>query len=855
MTDKFNLLSDEQLDEISSGKLWNFHGGVHPEENKLQSNQYAIRDAGIPATLVIPVEHKGHTPEILVNVGDIVLKGQPLTKVYGALVVQHASSSGVVIAIEKRCDLHPSGLGVLAVVIQTDGLDRSVEYVKPQDYQTLAPAVLVEKIQQSGIVGLGGAGFPSHLKLAHHNGIKLLLINAAECEPYITADDRLMQEQSFEILEGIEVLNHILQPQLTVIAIEDNKVDAIKSLQEALSNNPNKDKISLRIIPTIYPSGSEKQLIEIITGQQTPLGKHPSELGIVMQNVGTVFAIKQAIINAKPLTSRIVTLTGESLQQRGNVSVRIGTPIQYLLDRYWVNSTSVNQLIIGGPMMGFTIEDTSAPVTKTCNCILAPTAQEMPASPPEMPCIRCSECAEACPAHLLPQQLLWYSKSQDHDKLAEYNLKACIECGACAFVCPSHIPLVEYYRVAKAEINVAKNEAQKAEVARIRHEKREARLEQAKLDRQAKHKAAAEKRKAQLQEKNGGEDLIAAALARAKAKKVLDGALDGTSSDASDAPTEKKPENKNSAVAAAIARAKAKKAAKAQSLENTGSLENTESSENAEQSEQDNVSIPVDPKKAAVAAAIARAKAKKAGLETNSEPTTAKNNDASTDASAAIDPKKSAVAAAIARAKAKKAAKAGLKENTQEDTENSDDINNEPVALDPKKVAVAAAIARAKAKKAAKAAQSENAEENSESSTDEHEATAVDPRKAAVAAAIARAKAKKAVKMTQSLDAMDSETTAKLATELPDNSKVIAERKLRKEQARLHKQEKEEAVIAAQQAITVEAKTDITPSNSPELSAAEIKKAKIAAVVARAKAKKAQLAKESENDIENKEQQ
>ncbi|PKG40346.1 electron transport complex subunit RsxC [Psychromonas sp. Urea-02u-13] len=848
MTDKFNLLSDEQLDAISSGKLWNFHGGIHPEENKLQSNQYAIRDAGIPATLVIPVEHKGHTPELLVAVGDMVLKGQPLTKVYGALVVQHASSSGVVIAIEKRCDLHPSGLGVLAVVIQTDGLDRTAEYVKPQDYQTLAPAVLVEKIQQSGIVGLGGAGFPSHLKLVHHSDIKLLLINAAECEPYITADDRLMQEQSFEILEGIEVLNHILQPQLTVIAIEDNKVDAIKSLQEALSKNPNKDKIRLRIIPTIYPSGSEKQLIEIITGQQTPLGKHPSELGIVMQNIGTVFAIKQAIIDAKPLTSRIVTLTGDSLQQRGNVSVRIGTPIQYLLDRYWVNSTSVNQLIIGGPMMGFTIEDTSAPVTKTCNCILAPTVQEMPASPPEMPCIRCSECAEACPAHLLPQQLLWYSKSQDHDKLAEYNLSACIECGACAFVCPSHIPLVEYYRVAKAEINVAKNEAQKAEVARIRHEKREARLEQAKLDRQAKHKAAAEKRKAQLQEKNGGEDLIAAALARAKAKKVLDGA----SSDASDSSTEKKPENKNSAVAAAIARAKAKKAAKAQSLENT------ESSENAEENSQDNVSIAVDPKKVAVAAAIARAKAKKAakaGLETNSEPTTAKNTDASTDEPAAIDPKKAAVAAAIARAKAKKAAKAGL-ENIQENKEKSKNIGtDEPIAVDPQKAAVAAAIARAKAKKAAKAAQSENPEENSESSTSEHEATAIDPKKAAVAAAIARAKAKKAAKTAQALDAQNLETTAPTSAELPDNSKVIAERKLRKEQARLHKQEKEEAVIARQQTITVEAQSDITPSSSPELSAADIKKAKIAAVVARAKAKKAQLAKESENDIDNKEQQ
>uniref|UniRef100_UPI0003B4840D electron transport complex subunit RsxC n=1 Tax=Psychromonas hadalis TaxID=211669 RepID=UPI0003B4840D len=571
MTDKFNLLSDEQLATISSAKLWTFHGGIHPQENKHQSNQTAIRDAGIPATLIISVEHKGHTPELLVKVGESVLKGQPLTKVYGAMVVQHATSSGFVSAIEKRCDLHPSGLSVLSVVIQTDGLDRSVEYIKPQDYRTVTPALLVEQIQQAGIVGLGGAGFPSHLKLVHHDAIKLLLINAAECEPYITADDRLIQEQADEIIEGINVLNHILKPELTIIAIEDNKSDAIISLQEALAKSPNKNNISLRIIPTIYPSGSEKQLIEIITGQQTPLGKHPSELGIVMHNIGTVFAIKQAIIDAKPLTSRIVTLTGDSLQKKGNVSVRIGTPIQYLLDRYWVNSIAVQQLIIGGPMMGFTIEDTSAPVTKTCNCILAPTIQEMPESPAEMPCIRCSECAQACPVSLLPQQLLWYSKSQDHDKLDEYNLSACIECGACAFVCPSHIPLVEYYRIAKAEINSAKIDSKKAEIARVRHENRDARLTQAKLDRQAKHKAAAEKRKIQLKDKNGGEDLIAAALARAKAKKA-----------SQKEPTEVT--NKNPAVAAAIARAKAKKAA----LENN--KENTEATE-------------IDPKKAAVAAA------------------------------------------------------------------------------------------------------------------------------------------------------------------------------------------------------------------------------------------------------------
>jgi len=786
MTDKFNLLSDEQLANISSGKLWHFHGGIHPHENKLQSNQASIRDAGIPPTLVIPVENKGHVPELLVNVGDTVLKGQPLTKVYSAMVVQHASSSGIVTAIEKRPSLHPSGLPVTSIVIKTDGLDRSVEYVKPPAYQTVAPALLVEQIQQAGIVGLGGAGFPAHLKLVQHEQIKLLLINGAECEPYITSDDRLMQEQAAEIIEGIEVVNHILKPQLTIIAIEDNKTDAITSLQQALKNSPNKENITLRVIPTIYPSGSEKQLIEIITGQQTPLGKHPSELGIVMHNVGTVFAIKQAIIDAKPLTSRIVTLTGDSLEKKGNVSVRIGTPIQYLLDQYWNDDTSIKQLIIGGPMMGFTVHSADAPVTKICNCILTPTAKEMPAPRAEMACIRCSECANACPANLLPQQLLWYSKSQDHDKLNDYNLSACIECGACAYVCPSHIPLVEYYRISKAEIKTAENEAKKAEIARLRHENREARLAQAKIDRQAKHKQAAEKRKAQLKEKNGGEDLIAAALARAKAKKVTESASvpDKTQSPQKDA------------VAAAIARAKAKKAALAE--KNSAEQENTTIETAA-----------VDPKKAAVAAAIARAKAKKAAL---AEKNTVEQQDTTTE-TAAVDPKKAAVAAAIARAKAKKAAQAEKNKTEQQDT------TTETAVVDPKKAAVAAVIARAKAKKSALAEKNTAEQENTTIET-----AAVDPKKAAVAAAIARAKAKKAALVEK--QPLESQSQA------PDNSAVIAERKKRKEQARLHKQQKEQ----------------IQPEQQTEPSAAEIKKAKIAAAVARAKAKKVNLAKNSESE-------
>ncbi len=703
-----NLLSEEQLGKILSGKQWSFHGGIHPQENKQQSNQSLISDAGIPPFLVIAVEHKGLIPELLVKVGDSVLKGQALTKVYGAMVVQHATSSGVVRAIEKRTDLHPSGLPVLSVVIETDGLDKSIDYKKIADYKKETDAALIEAIQNAGIVGLGGAGFPSHLKLAHSKNIKLLIINAVECEPYITADDRLMQEHSEEILTGINVLQHILQPQLTVIAVEDNKPDAIAALNRALQKS-SQANIILRSIPTRYPSGSEKQLIEIITGQQTPFEKHPTELGIVMQNVGTVFAIKEAIIDGQPLLSRIVTMTGNALHKKGNARVRIGTPIQYLLDKYQLLPAAEQKLIIGGPLMGFTLSHSDVPVSKTCNCILAPNQQELPKPTAERACIRCGECAQVCPVELLPQQLLWYAKSKDHQKLGEYNLPSCIECGACAFVCPSDIPLVEYYRIAKAEINSAEKEAEKAETARIRFENRQARLQQAKLDRQKKHKEAAAKRLQQLKEQEGGEDLIAAAVARAKAKK-----------EAAPESTDNKPgESKNAAVAAAVARAKAKKAAA-----------NSETPQTE----------PGKSKNAAVAAAIARAKAKKAAAANSDAPQTEPGKS-----------KNAAVAAAVARAKAKKAA-----------------ANNEKAATEPgnsKNAAVAAAIARAKEKKAARA------------------------------------------EATQQAAAQQKE---------PDNQAVIAAREERKKKARLHKQQKK-------------AQSQISGDD---------KQARIAAAVAKAKAKK-----------------
>ena len=856
------LLSDEKLEQIAAGKTWDFHGGVHPAQNKQQSNQSAITDAGIPDQLIIAVEQKGHIPELLVNVGDSVLKGQPLTKVYGALVVQHASSSGTVIAIEPRVDCHPSGLPVLSIVIETDGLDRPFPAQGFADYRKEIPATLVEAVQQAGIVGLGGAGFATHLKLAHSEN-RLLIINANECEPYITSDDRLIQEHADEIIEGMQIMQHILQSKLTVFAIEDNKPEAIQAFTKSLQALPEADskKIVLTIIPTRYPSGSAKQLIEILTGEQTPIGKHSSELGIVMLNVGTIFAVKEAIINGKSLVSRIVTITGDAFARKGNARVRIGTPIQYLLDIYWLNALHQQKLIIGGPMMGFTVNDPSMPVSKICNCILAPTVKELPEPEDEMSCIRCSECSEACPVELLPQQLLWYSQSEDHKKLEEYDLSACIECGACAFVCPSHIPLVEYYRVSKAQIKTAKVEADKAAIARKRHEDRALRLETEKQQRQLKHKLAAEKRQQQMKA-NNGEDLVAAALARAKAKKQANAEATTETTTSNEA----KPTTQNSQVAAAIARAKAKKLANAPSTSNP----ETETELEAD------TKVEIDPKKAAVAAAIARAKAKKlANAPSTSNPET--ETKLEVDTTVDIDPKKAAVAAAIARAKAKKLANAPSTSNHETETELAADTT---VEINPKKAAVAAAIARAKAKKLAAASTTSETELEVDTKAE------IDPKKAAVAAAIARAKAKKLAAAS-----VDSQATAEVAAELaektdpkkaaiaaaikrakekklaatatnsdsemeikakqknkktavleePDNTEVIAQRKLRKETARLHKQQLAEQANSKQpdQAESNKATSDpelnsVSESNN----SVDDRKAKIAAVIAKAKAKK-----------------
>ncbi|WP_417878683.1 electron transport complex subunit RsxC [Vibrio sp.] len=768
------------IEQIRHGMIWDFPGGIHPPENKVQSSRSPIVHAELPEEFVLPLkQHIGRPGDVCVNVGDKVLKGQQLTQANLAFMVPvHAPSSGTVTAIEKRTIAHPSGLSDLCIVIKPDGNDTWCKKNPVSNYLERDAEVLIEKIRQSGISGMGGAGFPTARKL--HTGLaktKILIINAAECEPYITADDRLMQDYAQEVIQGVQVIQHILQPEVTIIGIEDNKKEAIGALEEAAKDVD----LIIRVIPTKYPSGGSKQLIKVLTGREVPSKEHSAAIGVLMQNVGTAFAIKRAIIDGEPLIERVVTLTGDSFAQKGNVLARLGTPISSLLRQFGYKAEKKHpRLIMGGSLMGFTLPHADVPITKITNCILAPKRKEIAPTGQELACIRCTACAEACPASLLPQQLQWYAKAQDYEKCEEYHLSDCIECGACAYVCPSDIPLVQYYRQAKSEIWTRNQEAKEAERAKQRFEERQKRLERDKQEREQRFKQAAEKRRSEMKQ-TSGDDAVAAAIARVKAKQAE-----------AEQPTEKavKP-----AVAAAIARAKAKQAAavKAGQTEPDNSemiklreerkrlaREKKAQQQSEEPASNDVATQESTPKNAAVAAAIARAKARKAAQQgadeialeqTNTEKPTTESDTTPAEAS---DPKKAAVAAAIARAKARKAAQQGADEialeqtNTEKPTTESDTTPAE--ASDPKKAAVAAAIARAKARKAAPQGADEIAPEqtNTDKPTTESDtasAEASDPKKAAVAAAIARAKARKAAQQDADEIAPEQTNTEKPTTE------------------------------------------------------------------------------------------
>jgi electron transport complex protein RnfC len=507
-------------------KVWDFHGGIHPAENKYQSLLTPIRQAGVPAQLTFPLsQHIGAPAEPIVEVGQQVLKGEMIARADGFVSVPvHASTSGTIIAIEERMVAHPSGLPAPCIVLESDGLDQWLELSGIDDYRQLDKSALLHIIRQAGIAGMGGAGFPAAVKLSlkpQMGKINTLVINGTECEPYITADDILMRERAREIIEGTRILQHLVEPTETLLGIEDNKPEAIGALRAAAKGTD----IEIVVFPTKYPSGGEKQLIEILTGKQVPSGGLPANIGMVCQNIGTTLAIYRAITHGEPLISRITTVTGEALEQPRNFEVLLGSPMRFLLEQAGFQPERCTRLVMGGPMMGFTIANDEVPIVKTTNCLLAPTETELPSPPPAQACIRCGLCAEACPASLLPQQLYWFARGKEYEKLENHKLFDCIECGACSFVCPSNIPLVQFYRASKAEVMQARKDLEKSDHSRERFEAREERLVREALEKEAKRKArkeAAEERAKQAAA-SGDEaaaDPIQAAIDRAKVKKA-----------------------------------------------------------------------------------------------------------------------------------------------------------------------------------------------------------------------------------------------------------------------------------------------------------------------------------------------
>ncbi|EKN5999588.1 electron transport complex subunit RsxC, partial [Yersinia enterocolitica] len=615
----FKLFTARKHDNI-----WEFDGGIHPPEMKLQSSRVPMRIATLPEQLIVPLQqHLGPEGELRVSTGERVLKGQPLTVGRGRTVPVHAPTSGVITAIAPHTTAHPSGLAELCVHITPDGEDRWREQQPWADYSLRDKNDLLERIHQAGIAGLGGAGFPTASKLQGGlNSVTTLIINAAECEPYITADDRLMQEHSSEVVLGTQILMYLLQPQQVLMGIEDNKPEAITALQHALRGQ---DKIQLRVIPTKYPSGGAKQLTKILTGKEVPFGKHSSSIGVLMQNVGTVVAIKRAVIDDEPLIERVVTLTGDALSKPGNFWARIGTPVLHLLKLAGFTPQNQPMVIMGGPLMGFTLPSLDVPIVKISNCILAPTEAEMGLSEPEQSCIRCGLCVDACPAGLLPQQLYWFSRGEEHEKARNHNLFDCIECGACAYVCPSNIPLVQYYRQEKAEIRTLDQEAERAAQAKARFEAKQARLQREKLARELRHKQAAVKLT------DVDQQTVEAAVSRL--------ARESNNTDSTISVTLGQTPDNSAAIAAREAR---KEQARARQVEKK--LATAEPETDA-----------IDPRQAAVAAAIARVKAKKAAQAQLESDAVKSDSEVSEE-----DPRKAAVAAAIVRVKAKKAAQAQL---------------------------------------------------------------------------------------------------------------------------------------------------------------------------------------------------
>ncbi|PKM17023.1 MAG: electron transport complex subunit RsxC [Gammaproteobacteria bacterium HGW-Gammaproteobacteria-2] len=491
-------------------RLHHFHGGLSLPQHKASSAGQPIGHCPLPAELDIPLlQHSGASAQACVASGDHVLAGQLIgNAVDGRSANVHSPASGTVLAISERALAHPPGVVCMHVRIAVDCVQRAVTPLPTIDWQQADTGQIVERARQCGIVGMGGAGFPSAEKLAITRDT--LILNGAECEPYIACDDRLLREHANDVVMGGRVMRRATGAARVLLAVETAMPEALAACTQAITEC-GAGEIELVAVPTVYPAGGERQLIRVLTGDEVPRGGLPRDIGVVVQNVATARALWRAIAHGEASTRRIVSVTGPGVQRPGNWDVAIGTPISHVLAQAGGYSEAAARLIIGGPMMGVALANDDYPISKTSNCVLVLAASQLRDPATEMPCIRCGDCAVVCPAQLLPQQLLAQVRGEQWPRAQQQGIFDCIECGCCDLACPSQIPLTQHFRHGKTELRVRALQAEQANAARLRHEHRQQRLSARDKEREQRHSAQ--------QKALSTTDAVTTAIARAKARR------------------------------------------------------------------------------------------------------------------------------------------------------------------------------------------------------------------------------------------------------------------------------------------------------------------------------------------------